>query len=146
MAVRSGAGTGVVVSLVVFILTTVFLLILTIVFYTGQSKAIDAKAEAEKIQATYIKPTERNSPIFKQFEDAAKSRNESVMTYVYGQLQDTMQQVDGSPTTTVATLTSNFQNLGVKEGESVRASYIDAKRSLSDRERHSIRGQLFGQG
>ena len=39
MAVRSGAGTGVVVSLVVFILTTFFLLILTIVFYSKQTKA-----------------------------------------------------------------------------------------------------------
>ena len=61
MAVRSGAGTGVVVSLVVFILTTFFLLILTIVFYSKQTKALEAEDSAEKTLATYIKATERNT-------------------------------------------------------------------------------------
>ena len=56
MAVRSGAGTGVVVSLVVFILTTFFLLVLTIVFYSGQSKAEVAQADAEKQLSVYVKP------------------------------------------------------------------------------------------
>ncbi len=142
MAVRSGAGTGVVVSLVVFILTTLFLLILSIVFYLGQTKAIEAGAAAEKTRQTYIDNGERNNPTFKQFEDAAKSRNESVMAYVYGQVQDAMQLVDGSPTTTVATLTSNFRNLGVEEGESVRAAFMDTRRALGDRESEIERLQV----
>ena len=41
MATRVSSGTGVVVSLVVFVLCTVFLLVLTIVFYSGQTKAMD---------------------------------------------------------------------------------------------------------
>ncbi len=40
MAIRSNAGTGVIVSLVVFVLATVFLLVLSIVFYaSGREQA-----------------------------------------------------------------------------------------------------------
>ena len=48
MAIRSGAGTGVIVSLVVFVLTTVFLLVLSIVFYTGKVEQTDATDKARK--------------------------------------------------------------------------------------------------
>ncbi len=47
MVTRSTTGTGVVVSLVVFVLCTVFLLMLTIVFYTGQTKAVEERREAD---------------------------------------------------------------------------------------------------
>ena len=37
MAIRSNAGTGVIVSLVVFILISIFLLVMAIIFYAGQA-------------------------------------------------------------------------------------------------------------
>lgn len=54
MAVRTGAGTGVIVSLVVFVLTTVFLLVLTIVFYAGKTKEAEARAAADQALAKYV--------------------------------------------------------------------------------------------
>ena len=47
MAIRSGAGTGVIVSLVVFVLATVFLLVLSIVFYVGNREQIETVEKAE---------------------------------------------------------------------------------------------------
>ena len=47
MAIRSSSGTGVVVSLVVFVLCTVFLLILSIVFYAGKSDAQQTAADVK---------------------------------------------------------------------------------------------------
>ena len=41
MAIRSSAGTGVIVSLVVFILISIFLLVMSILFYSGKSDAIE---------------------------------------------------------------------------------------------------------
>src|SRR5688572_2810348 len=97
MAVRSGAGTGVVVSLVVFVLTTVFLLVLTIVFYAGKSKEMQAKAGAERALAAYAKAHERNSDIFKSMEAAAQQRNESVGRYLTRQYEELASFVTGDP-------------------------------------------------
>ena len=60
MAIRSGAGTGVIVSLVVFVLTTVFLLVLSIVFYTGKVEQTDATDKAKKNLSTFITSEEQN--------------------------------------------------------------------------------------
>ena len=54
MAIRSGAGTGVIVSLVVFVLTTVFLLVLSIVFYAGKVEQTDLTDKAKKDLSTFI--------------------------------------------------------------------------------------------
>ncbi len=71
MAVRSEAGTGVIVSLVVFVLTTVFLLILTIVFYAGQTGADEERAKAQTSLAKYVRPNQRNTDFIKQVEAKA---------------------------------------------------------------------------
>ncbi len=47
MATRSGGGTGVIVALVVFIITTVFLLVMTIVFYSNYNKAQESLQAAK---------------------------------------------------------------------------------------------------
>ena len=49
MAIRSGAGTGVIVSLVVFVLATVFLLVLSIVFYAANREQAELVKQAELI-------------------------------------------------------------------------------------------------
>ena len=66
MALRSGAGTGVIVSLVVFILTSVILLVFNIVFYAGQNKERNEKEEAQDALKVYVNSQERNSDRFKQ--------------------------------------------------------------------------------
>jgi uncharacterized coiled-coil DUF342 family protein len=134
MAVRSGAGTGVVVSLVVFILTTVFLLVLAIVFYAGKTKAIEAQAASDSTMATYIRDTERNNDAFKAYEDSAKSRNKSVVMLLHEQMQEVMQYVDGAPNTNVDELRTNFSGLGVEQDETIRNSLRGARQSLGDRQ------------
>ena len=71
MAARTEAGTGVVVSLVVFVLSTIFLLVLTIVFYARQSKEIQAAVAAEESLATYVTREQRNRAEIKALEGRA---------------------------------------------------------------------------
>ena len=68
MAVRSEAGTGVIVSLVVFVLTTIFLLILTIVFYAGKTEALEKEDQAQAQLTKYVRKTERNRDDIKNIE------------------------------------------------------------------------------
>jgi hypothetical protein len=93
MAVRSGAGTGVIVSLVVFVLTTVFLLVLTIVFYAGKQREMDQRFAAETGLNRYVTAQQRNTDAFKAMEKDAgresvamwlKNRNDQLMAYLTG--------------------------------------------------------------
>src|SRR5688500_3342102 len=97
MAVRSGAGTGVVVSLVVFILTTVFLLVLTIVFYAGKTHEMEERAKAETALAEYVKPAQRNSDQFKGFQAAARDGGQSVAQYLNSRYESAMTFAGGDP-------------------------------------------------
>ena len=54
MATRIGGGTGVIVALVVFVLSTVFLLVLTIVFYAGQTREREERASDKKLLAEVV--------------------------------------------------------------------------------------------
>jgi predicted RNase H-like nuclease (RuvC/YqgF family) len=134
MAVRSGAGTGVVVSLVVFILTTFFLLVMTIVFYSGQTKALDAKGESDNLLAAYIKSGQRNNEVFKQLEDTAKSNNQSVTEHLYGRLQQIGQFVDGSGATTSEEMQQSFRQLGVGDNQTVRDALRRTNQAVDDRQ------------
>ena len=71
MAVRSSAGTGVVVALIVFVLTTVFLLVLSILLYSMKSDEAQLRSEAETTLTAYVKPQERSSDQYKRIEQAA---------------------------------------------------------------------------
>ena len=101
MAVRSGAGTGVIVSLVVFVLTTVFLLILTIVFYAGKADAGDQLALAQGDLAKYAKPQQRSSDLYKSFEQAASANGQSVAAHLAGRHDALMRYVNGDATATL---------------------------------------------
>ena len=117
MALRSGAGTGVIVSLVVFIITTVFLLVLTIVFYGGLNNEKTAKAAAENELEVYVKASERNSDRYKQYEASAKSQgNMSVVRYLTSQMEQTMQYVDGNPNTSLDVLKQNMSRSVGEDG------------------------------
>ncbi len=74
MAIRSTSGTGVVVSLVVFVLCTVFLLILSIVFYAGKSDALQNEAVAKATLALYVSVDLQNRDQIKAILGDVKSR------------------------------------------------------------------------
>ena len=79
MAIRSGAGTGVIVSLVVFVLTTVFLLVLSIVFYAKNREQIDDVKGAEDSLKLYATPTEQSSDAMKTYVSVSKNENQLKM-------------------------------------------------------------------
>ncbi len=112
MAVRTGAGTGVIVSLVVFVLTTVFLLVMTIVFYAGQTDALEKEAQAHSALADYVKPQQRSSDRFKTLEQEAKSRDQSVAAHLNKRNDDIMRYVNGD-SVPLARLKGDLARFGV---------------------------------
>jgi len=122
MAVRTGAGTGVIVSLVVFVLTTVFLLVLTIVFYAGKTKELENKATADNLLKTYIDPAQRNADQYKSLEAAAKSRNMSVAQFLNQRYDDLLGYVGSQPNATLETVKQDFARFQMKEGDTVRGA------------------------
>lgn len=144
MAVRSGAGTGVVVSLVVFVLTTVFLLVLTIVFYAGRAEAQDERADAEAALSQYVRPAERNQDVFRGYEGAATERNQSVAQHLHDRIQNIMRYVDGDGGTRLESLRTQLDRYGVSEEGVVVDALRDAhrERDRAQDEIESLQGQL----
>ncbi len=132
MALRTGAGTGVIVSLVVFVLTTIFLLVLTIVFYAGQQKEKEIGAQAVADLEKYVQSRERNRDDFKRYEAEAGAR--SVTRYLHDRQEATVRLVSGSPSKTVDELKSDFTQFGVQEGGSVLATMSRMNRDLRSRQ------------
>jgi hypothetical protein len=122
MAVRTGAGTGVIVSLVVFVLTTVFLLVLTIVFYAGKTKETEAKVAADQALATYINTQQRNADQYKNFEAAAKEQRKSVAAYLNQRYDDVLGFVGAQPNAPLDSVKQEFARFNLKEGETLRSA------------------------
>ena len=135
MATRSTAGTGVVVSLVVFMLCTVFLLVLTIVFYSGQTKAQEGFRFSDATLTRYVSKEQRNRESIKAREaEVNPNRGESVVRSFLEEQQDIMQYVAGNRTASLESVKDQFKRLGVPEDSSVRDAYQQQGRALSSRE------------
>ena len=132
MAVRSAAGTGVIVSLVVFVLTTVFLLVLTIVFYAGQQKEMELRHDAETARDKYIKSREINTDLFRGYESATPP-NKSVAGHLHEQYEGLMRYVAGEPTP-VESMKASFASLGVSDDGVVLDELRNADRDLKTRQ------------
>lgn len=134
MAVRSGAGTGVIVSLVVFVLTTVFLLVLTIVFYAGKTREMEAKAAAEQALGAYVRSNERSSDTFKAFEAAAKDRRMSVAGFLSNRYDEMVNFMGGDSTSTVESLRADFKRYRLGDTQTVRARLQEMFSDLNARQ------------
>ncbi|MDP7004971.1 MAG: hypothetical protein QF718_02010 [Phycisphaerales bacterium] len=86
MAIRSGAGTGVIVSLVVFVLTTVFLLVLSIVFYAGSREHAQSVDKIEEQFRVYAKQSERGDDDVQNIVSLSKASNLSAVKYLQNQI------------------------------------------------------------
>ena len=111
MAIRSGAGTGVIVSLVVFVLATVFLLVLCIVFYASNREQIELVKQSESDLQIYARSNERSSDALQNYVSLAKNANQSVTSYLNGQLQDRNRMITGNPGASVEEIRSEFGNI-----------------------------------
>jgi hypothetical protein len=144
MAVRSGAGTGVIVSLVVFILTTIFLLVLTIVFYAGKTEALELTERAASDLEQYVKQTQRNSDVFKAFEQAAAANGQSVAAHLNGRYEDAMRFLNGDASGSLDQVKAAFGRFGVGEGDVVRHVLEEKTRELGTRQTEidGLKGKL----
>jgi uncharacterized protein YeeX (DUF496 family) len=132
MAVRSGSGTGVVVSLVVFVIITVCLLVLTIVFYSGQTESRETQAAAEAALARYVQPAQRSNDMFKRLE--ASAGRQSVSMYLVNQYEELMSFVDGNPKADLPGVRARAQGYGIGEGDSLLGGLAAADRELRNRQ------------
>jgi predicted nuclease with TOPRIM domain len=136
MATRTGTGTGVVVSLVVFVLCTVFLLVLTIVFYSGQAKAAQGQDAAEDTLSRYVSREQRNREAIKAIEARVNpARGESVVRHLQEQYQELMGYVSGNPTATMVSLQGEFERrYGVPEDSTVSDALQTMTRDLNQKQ------------
>ena len=91
MAIRSTAGTGVVVALVVFIIISAALLATTIIFYSQRGKAVEEKNTADSQLNKLATASERSGDDYQAIE--SQSGRESVFGYLNGQHDQLMAYV-----------------------------------------------------
>ena len=143
MAVRTGAGTGVIVSLVVFVLTTVFLLVLTIVFYAGKTKEIEARAAAEDALKKYVLPAQRNTDLYKNFEASAKG-NTSVAQYLNQRNEELLNFIGAQPNSNMEAVKQEFARFNLKDTDTLRSGMqsISANLNAARSEAEAFKTQL----
>jgi len=134
MAIRSDAGTGVIVSLVVFVLTTVFLLVLSIVFYTGKMDNANAAVKAKSDLEVFINADEQNLDSFQRIVTSAKSDQISVVKFLNSDLEDLRVLVSGSPDTSTDSIRTQFDT-ALSNGGSLMLAYDGITRQLQERQK-----------
>ena len=133
MAIRSGAGTGVIVSLVVFVLTTVFLLVLSIVFYAKNRQQIDIVKSAEDSLMVYATPKEQSSDAMQTYVSVSKSANQSVASYLISQIEERNKILTGNPRSTPEEIRAEFHS-SLSSGGSIANTLYSLQRSLDSRQ------------
>jgi CHASE3 domain sensor protein len=104
MAIRSSAGTGVIVSLVVFVLATVFLLVLSIVFYVQNQELKESVDNSNKKLRIYF----RNEDNAGEYVVAAEDAEQSLAGYLINQIEERNKLLTGNPTETIDSIRSQF--------------------------------------
>ncbi|MCH2152253.1 MAG: hypothetical protein MK089_02830 [Phycisphaerales bacterium] len=129
MAIRSTAGTGVVVALVVFIIVSAALLTTTIIFYSQRGKLIDDAATAKKNLDDVATSMERGSEPYKAIE-SVRGRD-SVYGYLNNQYKS-LQDYVGSPVE-IDTLKQNYSdNLGVDPNTNLYTHLQNSRRQIQE--------------
>ena len=127
MARGSGAGTGVMVALVVSIVCNVGLLAITFMMHTGKAVALENEATAKADLSAFVASSEKTES-FERLMDAAKQDRKSL----YRMLEDRRSQVasfvTGNPGAGIAEMRSN---LGLSDSDVVSNSMTDLRRELT---------------
>jgi biopolymer transport protein ExbB/TolQ len=138
MAARTSSGIGVVVSLVIFIVISVVLLVLTIAFYSGQTREREAAADAVRTMNKYVTAQQRSTDWMRSMEAAAAAQNKSVGRHLQDNYEQLMGLVDGNPGSNTPQVQDKFRSLGVQEGQSIysvmQASVNNLKNAESEME------------
>ena len=133
MASRSGAGTGVIVSLVVFVLATVFLLVLSIVFYASNREQMELVNTAEANLNVFATSNEQSSDAVQTIVALAKESNQSVTSYLNSQVEDRNRMITGNPSSSTEDIRTELGS--VLGNNSPLAITVDQlQRSLNSRQ------------
>ena len=127
MARGSGAGTGVIVALVVSVVCNVGLLTITFMMYSGKAEALENEAKARAEMTQFIKPSDRTNEFDRQM-DAARSKQKSLHAYLQEQSGEVAAFVTGNPK---ADLTEMRSSLSLGDGDVVRSEMTDLRRQLT---------------
>jgi hypothetical protein len=127
MAIRSGGGTGVLVALVVFVVTTVFCLVFMIVFYAGKNETATKLAEAQAELKTFINTAQQQDDAVKQLKAAASNEGQSLYGFLMNRT-GAITDLVGSPRT--ADAKSIQGELGLRDGETAKTALTDLRRQL----------------
>jgi hypothetical protein len=141
MARGSGAGTGVIVALVVSVVCVIGLLTLTFMMYAGKAEALLDRDKAENDLEQFVTRAEQNNDASMRLIDSAADGQVSVFEFLNNRYQTAASFVTGSPTATVAEMQSQ---LGVSEGDTAKNMVTDLRRQLqaSTNEIQSLKRQL----
>lgn len=127
MARSSGAGTGVIVALVVSVVCNLGLLTITFMMYSGKAEALENEARIEAEMSAFVTNAERNDA-FERVMDAAKQERKSLYSLLESRRQGIASFVSGNPNAGVAEMQTG---LGLAAGDVVRNAMTDLRRQLA---------------
>ena len=142
MAIRSNAGTGVTVALVVFIIISVFLLVTTILFYSGEDTA---KKEVEDMKSQldiFAKSNERGGEQFETVQAAAKKERKSVLGYLSEQNNAMKSWISGNQNDSLEAMRRRFNS--TDQNTSLLSTVNGLQRQANDanKELEAVKSQL----
>ncbi len=132
MARSSGAGTGVIVALVVSVVCNFGLLTITFMLYKGKNDAIEEKVKVEARIADFATPSEANSEAFKRVLDAAKTDRKSLFAYLDARREAIATFVTGNRT---AGLSEMQSGLGLQADDVAQTAMKDLRREVNEQNR-----------
>jgi len=127
MARSSGAGTGVIVALVVSVVCNLGLLTITFMMYSGKAEALENEARTQADMNAFVTNAERTDA-FERVMDAAKSERKSLYAMLDARRQAIASFVTGNPNATLADMQSG---LGLESGDVVRNVVTDLRREVT---------------
>jgi len=137
MAIRSSAGTGVVISLIVFVLLTILLLAGSILLWGELETARKEAADSGSILDDYATKAERSSADWlTPLKDASGS--DSIVGYLYSENQALRQFAIGTPDGTLGDLADAREQLSLPDGQSLSDTLADARRSMGEMSAHVV--------
>lgn len=141
MARGSGAGTGVVVALVVSVVCVIGLLTLTFMMYAGKADALRERDEAESDLEVFVSRAERNNDSAQRLIDRAAQQQTSVFAHMNDRNNSVASFVTGSPSSSLDEMRSQ---LGLGDADTVKGALTDLRRQLQagNNEIQSLKRQL----
>ena len=130
MAIRTSAGTGVIISLVVFVLLTVLLAVLSILLCGRLREAQLSVDNADRTLSEYASASERNSDWMDQLK--GRTGRESVTGLLYAEGNELKTLIGGSPNESIESLRTRLGSMGLAQDSSIYDLVASTSRHLNE--------------